>query len=91
MNDSEAFFIVTVEKINKKTILVRGRAYLDIKIGDDLFFQSTYEKRSEARVIGLNSYRRSLTELSSGMTGDIELLLKDLIDFQGMAMLYKKI
>jgi hypothetical protein len=90
VNNFEAFYIAHIEIVGVKTVLVKGRAYHDIKIGDVLYWLSSYDERSEVRVIGLNSYGRSLAELSSGMTGDVELLFNDSIDLGELSMLYRK-
>ncbi|MDS0526544.1 hypothetical protein NNC19_12705 [Clostridium sp. SHJSY1] len=85
----EAFMIVEiVEEI--EDVIVRGRAYIDIGVGDVLYVKNRYEEKIPCIIEKMSSYGRETKVLNSMMTGDVTLKFLQNVSLKNICTNYKR-
>jgi hypothetical protein len=90
---SDAFMIVEVDIQGNDEVIVKGRAYLDILVGDVLYGENVNEELieqcSKFVVEKITSYGKETPILSSVMTGNLLLKGVDTFRLSDCKMLHK--
>lgn len=84
------FEITSFEKLQGELRwLVQGRAYEDIKLGEELFCKASGNLNLKIWVKGILIYRSIVPEINSGLTGELTIQLNEHVDLKGIKMLYR--
>lgn len=88
--ETEAFMIVEIVE-GIEDMIVKGRAYIDIRVGDILYTKNNDKEKISCSIEKMSSYGRETEVLSSMMTGDVTLKLLQNVNLKDSRMLYKDI
>ncbi|MCD1260170.1 hypothetical protein B5M42_015255 [Paenibacillus athensensis] len=87
----EAFSVGVIEETMLNTWSAIGRAYEDIKIGEELVCFTNERQRLSFIVKQIMIYRKIISELNSGLTGELILMGDEsFIGLETVSMLYRE-